>query len=68
MSDVIDHVQDPKPPTIGHLVMTKIERPPGIGACFNQNGSPYAECSFPSFLFANAKAFFAVQSIDAVDA
>jgi hypothetical protein len=39
-----------------------------LGACFNENGSPYAEYSFPSFPLANAKAFFAVQTIDAVDA
>ena len=68
MSDLVEHFQDPKPATIGHLVMTKIERSPGIGAGFSEKERPDAERSFLSFLVANAEAFLAVQTIDGVDA
>ena len=42
MGDVIDDVEDPEPPAIGHLVMHEVQRPEGIRPSLHENGRPYA--------------------------
>ena len=67
MGDVIRDVQDPEPSAIGHLVMHKVQSPPGIGPCFDKNGSPGTNGPSPGLASAHTQALFPVKPVDAGD-
>ena len=53
VGDVIDHVENPEPPAVGHLVMDEVQRPAGIRPCLHQKGSPDANGPLAALAFAH---------------
>ncbi len=68
MGDVIDHVQDPEPPTVGHLDMHEVQRPPGIRPCLHEDRHPDANGPLAALALAHAQPFLPIEPVDAVDA
>ncbi len=68
MGDVIDDVQNPEAPAIGHLVMDEVERPAGIGLASTSSGALIADRPLAAFALADPQPFFPVETVDAVDA
>lgn len=64
MVDTIDHVQEPEPPAIGHLVMDKVYRPAGIRPCLQEDGYPDSNGSLAALALANPSLFLTVEALD----
>ena len=68
MGDVIDDIEDPEPPAVGHLVMYEVERPAGIRPCLHRQRSPDANRPLAALALANPQPFLPLEPIDPVDA
>ena len=67
MGDVIDNVEDPEPPAVGHLVMDEVQRPAGIWPHLHEDGYPDANGPLAALSLANPQPFLPVEPVDAVD-
>ncbi len=52
MGDIINDVQNPEAPAMGHLVMDEVERPAGIGLGFHEQRRPDADRTLAAFALA----------------
>ena len=64
--DVVDDIEDAKPPAVGELVVDEIERPARVGLGFDQDRRPHPHGASTRPTLAHRQTFLAIEPVDAI--